>query len=81
MQGSHFVSDGQAAGVSVAGFEELRLQAFVLPKFDRGTPVSVAGFEELRLQVITADEYSDIAHVSVAGFEELRLQVQSNTLF
>ena len=36
--------------VSVAGFEELRLQEQALPPPPSLKPVSVAGFEELRLQ-------------------------------
>ena len=59
--------------VSVAGFEELRLQALVgIAAFEFG--VSVAGFEELRLQVVIVLTQSLRFFVSVAGFEELRLQ-------
>ena len=39
-----------AVQVSVAGFEELRLQELFLEDASKGKSVSVAGFEELRLQ-------------------------------
>ena len=67
--------------VSVAGFEELRLQAGSLRRNEIVKVVSVAGFEELRLQAVQQNDPSFYQRVSVAGFEELRLQDVSHARY